>query len=86
MRGVCNAMKAIFGHPHAFVTRETLRTVFAEAVGILNSQPLCPSSDDASDREPITSFSSGKGCPCHWGPFKMRTYTPASSGEGANFS
>ena len=47
-------MKAIFGHPHAFVTRETLRTVFAEVVGILNSRPLCRSSDDPSDREPIT--------------------------------
>ena len=54
IRSVRNAMKAIFGHPHPFVTRETLRTVFAEAVGILNSQPLCPSSDDPSDREPIT--------------------------------
>ena len=40
-------MKAILGHPHAFVTRETLRTVFAETVGILNSRSLCP-------REPIT--------------------------------
>ena len=28
--------------------------MFAEAVGILKSQPLCPSSDDPSDREPIT--------------------------------
>lgn len=34
----------------------------------------------------VTSFSSVKGCPCHWEPFKMRIYTPASSGEGANFS
>lgn len=47
-------MKAILGHPHAFIARETLRTVFAETVGILNSQPLCPSSDDANDQEPIT--------------------------------
>lgn len=54
IRSVRNAMKAILGHPHAFVTRETLRTVFAEAVGILNSRPLCPSSDDPIDREPIT--------------------------------
>ena len=53
IRSVRNAMKAIFGHPHAFVTRETLRTVFGEVVGILNSRPLCPSSDDPSDREPI---------------------------------
>ena len=55
IRSVCNAMKAIFGHPHVFVTRETLRTVFAEVMGILNSRPLCPSRDDPSDREPITS-------------------------------
>lgn len=48
------AMKAVLGHPHAFVARETLRTVFAEAVGILNSRPLCPSSDDPNDWEPIT--------------------------------
>ena len=34
----------------------------------------------------VTSFSSIKGCPCHGEPFKMRTYTPTSSGEGANFS
>lgn len=54
IRSVRNAMKAIFGHPHPLVTRETLRTVFAEVVGILNSRPLCPSSDDPSDRDPIT--------------------------------
>ena len=28
--------------------------MFAETVGILNSRPLCPSSDDPSDWEPIT--------------------------------
>ena len=54
IRSVRGTMKAILGHPHAFITRETLRTVFAEAVGILNSRPLCPSSDDPNDWEPIT--------------------------------
>ena len=54
IRSVRGTIKAILGHPHAFVTRETLRTVFAKTVGILNSQPLCPSSDDPSDWEPIT--------------------------------
>ena len=54
IRSVRNTMKAVLGHPHALVTRETLRTVFAEAVGILNSRPLCPSSDDPSDCDPIT--------------------------------
>ncbi|KAL9982152.1 hypothetical protein ACROYT_G010962 [Oculina patagonica] len=48
-------MKAILGHPHALVTRETLRTVFAETVGILNSRPLCPSNDDPNDWEPVTT-------------------------------
>ena len=50
IRSVRGTMKAILGHPHAFVTRETLRIVFAETVGILNS----PSSDDPNDWEPIT--------------------------------
>ena len=54
IRSVRNTMKAVLGHPHALVTRETLRTVFAEAVGILNSRPLCPSSDDPKDSDPIT--------------------------------
>ena len=54
IRSVRTTMKAVLGHPHALVTRETLRTVFAEAVVILNSRPLCPSSDDPSDCDPIT--------------------------------
>lgn len=54
IRSVRKTMKAIIGHPHAFVKRETLRTVFAEAAGILNSRPLCPSSEDPNDCEPIT--------------------------------
>lgn len=54
IRSVRNTMKAVLGHPHALVTREILRTVFAEAEGILNSRPLCPSSDDLSDCDPIT--------------------------------
>ncbi len=54
IRSVRKTMKAVIGHPHAFVKRETLRTVFAEAAGILNSRPLCSSSEDPNDREPIT--------------------------------
>ena len=54
IRSVCGTMKAILSHPHAFVTREALRTVFAETVRILNSRPLCPSNNDPNDREPIT--------------------------------
>ena len=33
---------------------ETLRTVFAEVVTILNSRPLTPVSDDPNDYEPLT--------------------------------
>jgi hypothetical protein len=47
-------MKAILGHPHAFVDRETLRALFVEVVGILNTRPLCPSSDDPKDMEALT--------------------------------
>ena len=54
IRSVRNTMKAVLGHPHALVMSETLRTIFAEAVEILNSQPLCPSSDDPNDCDPIT--------------------------------
>ncbi|CAB4009182.1 Hypothetical predicted protein [Paramuricea clavata] len=54
IRSVRKVMKAILGHPHAFVDRETLRTLFAEVVGILNTCPLCPSSDDPKDMEPLT--------------------------------
>jgi hypothetical protein len=54
IRSVRKVMKAILGHPHAFVDRETLRTLFAEVVGILNTRPLCPSSDDPKDMEALT--------------------------------
>ena len=47
-------MKAVLGDPNAFVGLETLRTVFAEVVTILNSRPLTPVSDDPSDYEPLT--------------------------------
>ncbi|CAB4031067.1 Hypothetical predicted protein [Paramuricea clavata] len=54
IRSLRKVMKAILGHPHAFVDRETLRTLFAEDVGILNTRPLCPSSDDPKDMEALT--------------------------------
>ena len=47
-------MKAVLGDPNAFVGLETLRTVFAEVVTILNSRPLTLVSDDPSDYEPLT--------------------------------
>jgi len=51
---VRKAMKAVLGSPGALVGLETLRTVFAEVTSILNSRPLCPSSDDPNDLEPLT--------------------------------
>ena len=54
IRSVRRSMKAVIGHPHAFLSKETLRTLFAEVVTILNSRPLCPSSDDPNDLEPLT--------------------------------
>ena len=47
-------MKAVLGAPNAFLGLETLRTVFAKVVTILNSRPLTPVSDDQSDYEPLT--------------------------------
>ena len=47
-------MKGVIGHPHAFIERETLPTLFAEAVDILNTRPLCSSSDDPNDFEALT--------------------------------
>ena len=54
IRSVRKTMKAILGNPDALVGLETLRTVFAEVVTILNSRPLTPSSDDPGDPEPLT--------------------------------
>lgn len=54
IRSVRRSMKAVIGHPHAFLSKETLRTLFAEVVTILNSRPLCSTSDDPNDLEPLT--------------------------------
>ena len=54
IRSIRKSMKGVLGDVNAFVNLETLRTVFAEVVTILNSRPLCPSSDDPSDLEPLT--------------------------------
>ena len=54
IRSVRKVMKAILGHPDAFIDRETFRTLFAEVVGILNTRPLCSSSDDPNDFEVLT--------------------------------
>ena len=54
IRSVRKAMKAVLGSPSALGGLETLRTVFAEVTSILNSRPICPSSDDPNDLEPLT--------------------------------
>ena len=54
IRSVRKPMRAILGNQNALVGLETLCTVFAEVVTILNSPPLTPSSDDPSDCEPHT--------------------------------
>ena len=54
IRSVRKAMKAVLDSQGALVSLETLRTVFAEVTSILNRRPICPSSDDPSDLEPLT--------------------------------
>ncbi|KAK3745439.1 hypothetical protein QZH41_005079 [Actinostola sp. cb2023] len=54
IQSVCKTMKAIIGNPNVTLGHETLRTVFCEAVSILNSRPLCSSSEDPDDFEPLT--------------------------------
>lgn len=54
IRSVRKTMSPLIGNVSAPLTLETLRTVFCEAVSILNSRPLCPSSDDPNDLEPLT--------------------------------
>ena len=49
IRSVRKSMRAILGNQNALVGLETLRTVFAEVVTILNSRPRRP-----SDFEPLT--------------------------------
>ena len=52
IRSICKSMKAVLGDQNALVSLETLRTMFAEVVTILNSRPLLSSSDDPSGCEP----------------------------------
>lgn len=54
IRSVRKSMKAVISHPDALVGKETLRTIFAEVVTILNSRPLYASSDDPNDMEALT--------------------------------
>ena len=54
VRSVKKAMKAVLGSRSALVDLEALRTVFAEVTSILNSRPICSSSDDPKDMEPLT--------------------------------
>ena len=48
------AMRAVLGSQGALIGLETLCTVFAEVTSILNSRPICPSSDDPNDLELLT--------------------------------
>ena len=52
VRSVKRAMKPVLGN--ALINQETLRTIFADIVTILNSRPLCPVSDDPKDMEALT--------------------------------
>ena len=54
IRSVRKTMTEVIGDTNAFVGLETLCTVFADVVTILNSRPLTPISDDPSDCEPLT--------------------------------
>lgn len=54
IRSVRNVMRAVLGNNNSRMKLETLRTVFAEAVVILNNRPLYARSDDPKDLEPIT--------------------------------
>ena len=54
IRSVRKTMKAVIGHPTAYVSKETLRTILAEVVTIVNSRPLYASSDDPKDFEALT--------------------------------
>lgn len=54
IRSVRKAMKAVIGDPQALIGHETLRTVFAEVTSILNSRPICQSSDDPADLDVLT--------------------------------
>ena len=45
-------MKGVLG---ALPGRETLRTIFAEVMSILNSRPMCPTSYDPNDMEALTT-------------------------------
>ncbi|XP_068726424.1 uncharacterized protein [Montipora capricornis] len=54
IRNVRKAMRGVLGDRGAFSGRETLRTVFAEVMSILNSRPMCPASDDPNDMEALT--------------------------------
>ncbi|KAK3716441.1 hypothetical protein QZH41_007049 [Actinostola sp. cb2023] len=54
IRSVRKSMKAVIGDANALIGHETLRSVFAEVMSILNSRPLCPTSDDPNDLEALT--------------------------------
>ena len=54
IRSAKKAMKAVLGSQSALVDLEALRTVFAEVTSILNSHPICSSSDDPNDMELLT--------------------------------
>ena len=51
---VTQPMKAVLGSQSALVDLEVLLTVFAEVTSILNGRPICSSSDNPNDMEPLT--------------------------------
>ena len=54
IRSVRKATNAVLFNQGAVVSLEILRTVFAEVTSILNSRPICLTSDDPNDIEPLT--------------------------------
>ena len=84
IRSVRKTMKAILGNQHALIGLETLRTVFAEVVTILNSRPLTTNSDDPNDQEPLTPnhlLLQGKTVALPPGLFSKRISIEGNSGE-----
>ena len=51
---VRKSKKVVIGSPTAYMSKETLYTIFAEVVTILNSRPLYTSGDDPRDFEVLT--------------------------------
>ena len=86
IRSVRKSMTAVIGQPHAYLSKETLRTLFAEVVTILNSRPLCPSSEDPNDLEPVhqTTYCFNAEVLLSLLVCFLKIYTPANNGDEPN--